>query len=225
MTNPRMDEPLGMAVHSLPNPSDMGAGQAVLTGRWKLIAIMLVCSLPVLAAYFTYFVIRPQSRTALGELIDPIRPVGAYQGESLDGATVALATLKGQWLLVSIGQGHCEQDCQQRLFLQRQLRETLGKDRDRLDRIWLIVDRAPVSPEVRSSVQGATVLRVTPEDANQWMPVPAGKTQADFLFVVDPMGNTMMRFPSHFDGAMATKARRDLDRLLRASIAWDPPGR
>jgi len=39
------------------------------------------------------------------------------------------------------------------------------------------------------------------------------------------MGNTMMRLPSQFDGAGAAKARRDLERLLRASVSWDTPGR
>ena len=35
----------------------------------------------------------------------------------------------------------------------------------------------------------------------------------------------MMRFPARMDGAGATQARRDLERLLRASASWDQPGR
>ena len=225
MTSPYFDEPLGLAVHSLPNPQDVGNGQAVLTGRWKLIAIMLVCSLPVIAAYFAYFVVRATGHTALGELITPIQTVGDLRATTLDGSGQALSALKGQWLLVSVGDGACAQDCQQRLFLQRQLRETLGKDKDRVDRVWLISDEQTVTAEMRKNLQDATVLRVAPVVLRHWLPVPADKTVADYLFVVDPLGNTMMRFPAHFDGAQASKARRDLDRLLRASMSWDPPGR
>ena len=43
--------------------------------------------------------------------------------------------------------------------------------------------------------------------------------------MVDPMGNTMMRFPSRLDSAAAAKAKRDMEHLLRASLTWDSPGR
>jgi hypothetical protein len=39
------------------------------------------------------------------------------------------------------------------------------------------------------------------------------------------MGNWMMRFPAGLDIQSAAKAKRDLDRLLRASASWDQPGR
>lgn len=48
---------------------------------------------------------------------------------------------------------------------------------------------------------------------------------ADHLYVVDPMGNWMMRFPAAMDTAGAAKAKRDLERLLRASSSWDEAGR
>ena len=35
----------------------------------------------------------------------------------------------------------------------------------------------------------------------------------------------MMRFPAGLDLAAAGKAKRDLDRLLRASASWDQAGR
>jgi len=225
MTQPHFDEPLGLAVHSLPDPRDVSGSQATLRGRWKLIAIMVVCSLPVAAAYFAYFVIQPQGRAALGELVQPLRPVGALQATSLDGAPIALATLKGQWLLVGVGEALCAQDCRERLFLQHQLREMLGKDKDRVDNVWLVQGDEPLAPEVRSGLQEATVLRVMPEVLAQWIPTPPGAHPGDSIFVVDPLGNTMMRLPSRFDGAQAGKARRDLARLLRASLSWDPPGR
>jgi hypothetical protein len=39
------------------------------------------------------------------------------------------------------------------------------------------------------------------------------------------MGNWMMRFPAALDAAGAAKAKRDLERLLRASASWDTAGR
>jgi hypothetical protein len=71
----------------------------------------------------------------------------------------------------------------------------------------------------------ATVLRVDAPTLQTWLPVPEGKRQQDFYYVVDPMGNTMMRFSSKLDSAAAAKAKRDMEHLLRASMAWDAPGR
>jgi hypothetical protein len=39
------------------------------------------------------------------------------------------------------------------------------------------------------------------------------------------MGNWMMRFPTQLDTQQAPKAKRDLERLLRASAFWHKPGR
>jgi hypothetical protein len=39
------------------------------------------------------------------------------------------------------------------------------------------------------------------------------------------MGHYMMRFPPNMDVANASKAKKDLERLLRASASWDKSGR
>ena len=224
MTKTAADEPLNLAVYSLPGPHE-ARGTSTLTGRWKLLAIMFICSLPVMVSYLAYFVVRPQGQASFGTLIDPARPVNALVGRGLDGVERPLISLKGQWLLVSVGAGACDPDCQQRLFLQRQLRKTLGKDQARVDWVWLVNDNAPVADSLRQTLDDAVVLRLDHAALAQWLVAPNGQTLSDFLYVVDPLGNTMMRFPAQFDGAGAAKARRDLDRLLRASVSWDTPGR
>ena len=59
----------------------------------------------------------------------------------------------------------------------------------------------------------------------QWLPPAGSQRPEDQLYVVDPMGNLMLRFPANMDAAGAAKAKRDLDRLLRASGSWDVEGR
>ena len=39
------------------------------------------------------------------------------------------------------------------------------------------------------------------------------------------MGNWMLRFPAKLDKVTAAKAKRDMERLLRAANSWDKPGR
>ncbi len=225
MTQSRLDEPLGLVVHSMPASPQPAPATRGKGGFWKLLAIVLVCSLPAIIAYFAYYVVRPQGRAGYGELIQPVRPVGAAMGTALDGKVLALSSLKGQWLLLSVAGGVCPTECQRRLFLQRQLRETLGKDKERFDLVWLIDDQQSAADAGRALVTDGTALRVEQATLNQWLLAAPGRSLTDFIFVVDPLGNTMMRFPSQFDAAAASKAKRDLERLLRASASWDAPGR
>jgi hypothetical protein len=216
-----------MTVHSLPVPQEALARDAQRTarGRWTMLAVLLVCAAPVIASYFTYYVIRPQARGNYGELIEPQRPLPALQASTLDGAPVALPSLKGQWLLVSVDSGACNTACERHLWLQRQLRESLGADKERVDWVWLVADGAPVREPLRRALAQAAVLRVDPAGLGQWLAPAPGHQLSEHLYLVDPMGNWMMRFPPGLDLAGAAKAKHDLERLLRASASWDQPGR
>jgi len=217
------DQPLHMAVHSLPAPVQVQPSQQ--PGRWKMLLLLLICALPVLASYFTYFVVRPDGRRNFGELINPQRSVPDLAAITLQGQATNLRQLKGQWLLVSVAGGACDSACQQHLYLQRQMREALGKDKDRLDWVWLVADTTAPSDTLLPALTGATVLRVAPAPLADWLTPAPGQALADHLYVVDPMGNWMMRFPAALDLAGASKAKKDLNQLLRASAFWDRAGR
>jgi len=213
---------------SIEQALDSTAGQRTVLGRWKMLAVMLLCAAPIIASYFTYYVVRPEGRSVYGELINPQRPtpdMPAQFARPGDGDTINLQALKGQWLLVSVADAACEALCEQQLYMQRQLREGLGREKDRLDRVWLISDAAPLPERLTNGLTGATVLRVPEAQLAQWLVPATGHTLAEHLYVVDPMGNWMMRFPARMDAAGAGKAKRDLERLLRASSSWDDPGR
>lgn len=225
------DEPLGLTVHSLPTPQQaldaagVHAQRRTRSGRWKMIAVLLCCAAPVVASYFTYYVIRPEGRSVFGQLIDPQRPTPPLAVRTPAGEALNLQSLKGQWLLVSVAGAACDALCEQQLYLQRQLREMLGREKDRIDRVWLLTDDAPVPERLATGLHGATVLRVPADALAQWLQPEPGHTLAEHLFVVDPMGNWMMRFPARMDAQTAPKAKRDLDRMLRASSSWDNAGR
>ena len=86
--SPSEDHLLGMTVHSMPTPQEAvdGASRRTVLGRWKMLAVLLTCAAPVVASYFTYYVIRPEGRRNFGELIDPQRPLPDQPVQALDGA-------------------------------------------------------------------------------------------------------------------------------------------
>jgi len=216
------DEPLTLTVHSLPKADAPDTSAATRAGRWKMLLLLLVCASPVIASYFTYYVIRPEGRRNYGELIDPQRPLPDLVGTDTSGRPVPLTQLKNQWLLISVADSACDDACQKHLFLQRQLRETLGKDKDRLDWVWLRTGSPSLSEPLKQATAAATVLHVDAAALATWLQPAAGQRLEDHLYVVDPIGNWMMRFPAQDD---PKQVKRDLDRLLRASAFWDKAGR
>ena len=220
------DQLLSFTVHAMPVPgASVPATPSTIAGRWKMLAVLLVCAAPVIASYLAYYVVRPEGRRNFGELIDPQRPIPAITGRALDGRPVELPTLKGQWLLLAVAGGSCDARCEKDLYFQRQMRQALGKEMARVDRVWLINDAAEVPPALLPALAGATVLRTEPAALQAWLAPGPGQAQGSHLYVVDPLGNLMMRFPPDMDTAAAAKAKRDLDRLLRASGGWDKEGR
>ena len=218
------DEPLTLTVHSLPQLDQASADAVASTrkGRWKMLGLMLVCAAPVIASYFMYYVVRPEGRQNYGELIDPQRPLPTWTGTDAQGRAVPLSSLKDQWLLVSVADSACNEACTEHLYLQRQLRETLGREKERLDWVWLRTGDSVLAEPLQKATAAAVVLQVDPQAVAAWLQPAPGQKIEDHLYVVDPLGHWMMRFPAKLD---PKQAKRDLERLLRASSSWDKEGR
>ncbi len=225
---------VSFSVHSLPSPEDAVALRRTARGRWLMIAVLLVCAAPVVASYFTYFVIRPQARTNYSELIQPPRALPSSLAlRDARGRAVSPPTLRGQWLIVVVAGGACDERCERNLWLQRQLHETLGREKERVDKIWLVDDGVDPRPQTleaiaatsaagRSGFAPATVLRTDRGALLDWLVPAAGNALEDHLYIVDPLGDWMMRVPADPDPA---RLKRDVEKLLRASAGWDQPGR
>jgi hypothetical protein len=190
-----------------------------------MMMVLLVCAAPVIASYFTYYVVRPEGRRNFGELIQPMRALPDVVVKRLNGDSLRLPDLKGQWLLISVAGGDCQQDCQSQLYLQRQILTGLGKDRARTEWVWLIPDQAEVPSALLPGLKDATVLRIASGALTQWLQAAPNERLQDHLYLVDPHGQWMMRFPPKLSTEGAIKTKRDMERLLRASAAWDEAGR
>ena len=227
----RTPEPLALTVHTVGTPdlADplQAAARRTALGRLKMLLVLLVCAAPVVASYLAYFVIRPEGRTNYSSLILPTRAMPAELPlRALDGQAVKAASLRGQWLLVVVGPAGCDADCEKRLFMQRQMREMLGRDRERLDKVWLITDEGMPAPRLRQATQDSpvpvTTLRAPRERLAAWLRPEPGQALEDHLYLVDPMGEWMMRMPAQPD---PSRVKRDLERVLRAAAGWDKAGR
>lgn len=187
-----------------------------------LIAILLVCLAPVAFALLAYYVpalgLRPESRTHYGQLIEPQRPIpGDLALRDEQGRPYDLNQLKGQWLLISSGPGACPESCVRGLFVLRNSHASQGKEVDRLERIWFITDDAPAAPVVDEAYTGTHILRADPARLAAWLAPDATDPAAELargLWIVDPLGHLMMRFP---DAQQPEAVRDDIRTLLKNS--------
>ena len=91
-----------------------------------------------------------------------------------------------------------------------------GKDRDRLERVWLITDDAPVASQLQRDYDGTLLVRASPETARTLLASDAGEL-AGQIWLVDPMGNLMLRWPRD---PKPERVKQDIARLLAASSHW-----
>ncbi|HEY1150217.1 MAG TPA: cytochrome C oxidase subunit I [Pseudoduganella sp.] len=185
------------------------------SGRMKMLAVLAVCAAPIAASYFTYYVIKPEGRNNYGALIDPRQyPIPAMASKQLDGTPARLEDYKGKWIMLKVGGSDCQQECQDMLFAMRQLRTMQGKEMERIERVWLITDEQPLETMLLRVNDGTHMLRAPADAVAKWLPVEEGAKLDQHIYLIDPLGNLMMRFPKNAD---PQKVKKDMAKLLKAS--------
>ena len=169
-------------------------------GRLQLLLLALFFILPAAASFLIWRLdLAPGSTGNYGALLSP-RPVAA----------APFAALKGRWILVQLDGGECRAACERKLYLMRQVRRAQGREMQRIERLWLVTDSVSPRAELLTAIEG-TVLAPAGALAKAF---PAERSSVDHVYLVDPLGNLMMRFPQDPDPMRVIK---DLQRLLRAS--------
>jgi cytochrome oxidase Cu insertion factor (SCO1/SenC/PrrC family) len=184
-------------------------------GRIRLLLILAVCIAPMLISYLTYYVIKPTGRTNYGTILDPRNyPIPELKATQLSGEPVSLNDYHGKWVMLQSAPADCDAACHERLTQMRQLRLMQGKDMERIERVWLITDAQPVDTMMIREFDGLHLLRVDAQALHAWLPVEDNTVPEEHIYLIDPLGNLMLRFPKNSD---PNKMKKDINKLLRAS--------
>lgn len=184
-------------------------------GRWKLFLVLAVCASPLVASYLTYYVIKPEGKTNYGTILDPRQHIAPeLHGETIGDNNKEIADLKGKWIMLQVDSAACELACQKKQYDIRQLRAAQGKNTDRIERVWLTTDSLAIDPKLMVGIEGTHIIKTEASILEKWLPVEVGTKIQDHIYIIDPLGNLMMRFPKDAD---ANKIKKDLSKLLRAS--------
>ena len=167
--------------------------------RNQLLLVGAICLAPIILGTLAYvFHWAPGRAGNYGELIAP----RTLSGPPFDA-------LRGKWLLVGFDAAACDAYCERKLYVMRQVRRAQGKDMERIERLWLLTDAAALRPELLAAIEGTRIVRSNADFTRSFPGNPL-----DHIYVVDPLGNLMMRFPRDPDPSRFIK---DLERLLKYS--------
>ena len=171
-----------------------------MSPRAKLALIAAACAAPFVLGTAAYFLEWGRGASgAYGELIAP-RPVS---GAPLDA-------LRGKWVLVSFDAAACDAYCEKKLYFMRQIRTAQHKDAGRVERLWVLTDAGKPRAELLAAIEGTRLAAYKDTAAARDFP----GNVADHVYLIDPLGNLMLRFPREPD---PSKMLQDLKRLLRLS--------
>ncbi len=153
--------------------------------------------LPLAVAFWMYYATdwRPAHRVNHGELIAPARPLPATHLQPALGPDAAAAELfHGKWSLVYIGDGQCNEACRASLYVMRQIRLSLNNDMKRVDRVFLVTANCCDREFLANEHRGLLVLNATQSSADALLSIFPAEERNESVYIVDPLGNLMMRF-------------------------------
>jgi len=173
---------------------------------------MLVLTVaPVAASYLIYYFWPPSRTVNYGELIEARRLPEARLALA-DGTPFEFSTLRGKWVLLMMDSAACDAYCEKKLYYMRQVRLAQGKEMERVERAFLMSDDAVITPGKLAPYAGTHLIRAAGNDVLGLFPARGAPTA--HIYLIDPLGNLMMRYPRDPD---PRRMIQDLKRLLKVS--------
>ncbi len=160
----------------------------------------------MIASSLVYQYWKPEKYTNYGELIRPT-PISQAQLGLISGGTFSFAQLKGKWIFLALDNTDCSPVCVQKLYKMRQIRLTQGKEMSRIERVW-------VTSKNQSFLSEYPGMWVVKTDLSVAASLPAPSSPNGYIYLIDPLGNVMMRYPQNIE---PKKVVKDITRLLKVS--------
>ncbi len=189
--------------------------------RRTMLLVAAVCLAPFIGSFTLYYFWQPSGRINYGELVEGVTlPAGAVAplaplaplAQKGTGKPFDFAQVRGRWIFVTVDSGACDDYCQKKLWKMRQVRLTQGKYPERIERVWLVNDAHGVAASVLKEYEGTWVASA--QDHAVLKLLPHADAQRDHIYLVDPLGNVVLRYPKDAD---PSRMKKDLSRLLRIS--------
>jgi hypothetical protein len=178
-------------------------------GRRTLLLISLLFTIPIVSAMYMYFsgTAVPVTSTEHGEFISPPRLLP----ETPLSTTDQEQRLRKIWSLIVLADTDCDTTCLTSLEKIRQVRLSLGPKMTRMQTVFLPTDSAAIRTELKT--EHPVLIIVAPEQSAA-IREAVGPFENGEIFLADPLGNLMMRYPQDADMG---DIRKDIAHLFKLS--------
>lgn len=199
--------------------SDQPTPAQVRRGRRTALMLFVLGFGPIVIATIMFYTgwLNPAGHTNNGTLVQPVVPVQTLNLETTSGepfeARFGPDKVDPQWLLM-VAAGNCGSDCQELLYLARQVNIALGKNANRVSRAAAL---GSVPPDLSAKWEREYSLmeRLVPaEGTTPAWPAGVNPDAEPRILLVDPFGNVMMHYGSEHSGK---EILEDLKHLLKLS--------
>ena len=178
--------------------------------RLQMFIIAAVFLGPLAVAAWMYYSgsLTPEGRVNSGALLEPI----VHLPDVLPDASLP-AELDGRWALIYVNTGTCDDTCRDALYTIRQSRKMLGREMDRLARVFLHGDSPPDTLFVQSEHAGL-MTKAGGSLAELLLDKKPAMLMDGGFFLTDPLGNLVMYFEPTINPREMVD---DIKRLLKLS--------
>ncbi len=202
-----------------PREEDLFSPKRQWRSRLTMIGLFLAFFGPIFLAMFLYShleIWHPARYSNHGELLSPIHRLEFLDAIDDDtGQPVDLARIKGRWTYVYVGKGGCDLYCQASLFKIRQTRLLLGRELQRVQYLFLALDDAAARAADALADEHPRMMRTRVRQGRAEAQAAAlGQHPQGNLYLIDPLGNLVMRYGPD---AQARGILKDIHKLLRVS--------
>jgi len=173
--------------------------------------IAAVCLAPFVASFAAYYFYQPEGRVNYGDLLEEKR-LPAVSLKLADGSAFSFSQLEGKWLYVIVDDSACDAYCEKKLWQIRQVRKTQGKYPERIERVWLVTGKGKPAERLHTEYEGTWMVDTDGSALLEALPYENART--DHIYLVDPLGNLVLRYPRD---ANPSRMRKDIERLLKVS--------
>ena len=182
------------------------------THKRKLLLLVAVMIAPIAFSYMLFYWGAPSGSVNYGELIKFKKALPNVALHKTNGEAFNISQLRGKWIMLVVDSGECGEFCRKKLYHMRQVRLMQNKKMDRIERVWLIDDDKIPETDIKEDFKGTIFINA--QKNKLLKEIPAKVSRHDHIYIIDPLGNLMMRFPKDIDPA---KIAKDIKRLLKVS--------
>ena len=183
----------------------------------KLLIIISIFIIPFVISYFLldkYGSNQEWQTTNYGNFVNPALSINNIEIKSSIDNISNTNSLNGKWTLIQFSHQDCLKGCLETTYLLRQINTALGKDMNRVQRLFISDSKIPAKLLIKLEKLYPKLLVVNGSTNALYNLLKNILKTNTVVLLTDPIGNVILAYKKGFEGK---KLLKDLKKLLKLS--------